>query len=98
MNLIDNSMEKRLGLCYTTILINCHHQTHGDNEVYRSTVNLAFGIIQPKHFIVTMCLMMAINKESRIAKTKTFSHGIINHIYFFFFYRLRQRSEERRGR
>ena len=41
-------MGKRLGLCYTTLLINCHRQTHGDNAVCRSTVNLAFRRLQPK--------------------------------------------------
>ena len=41
-------MGKRLGLCYTTLLINCHCQTHGDNAVCRSTVNLAFRRLQPK--------------------------------------------------
>ena len=48
INLIANSMGKRLGLRYTTLLINCHPQTHGDNEVCRSTVNLAYRRIQPK--------------------------------------------------
>ena len=48
INLIANSMEKRLGLRYTTLLINCHRQTHGDNAVCRSTVNLAFRRLQPK--------------------------------------------------
>ena len=41
-------MEKRLGLRYTNLLINCHRQTHGENEVCRSTVNLAFRRLQPK--------------------------------------------------
>ena len=41
-------MQNRLGLRYTMILINCHHQTHCDNAVSRPTVNLAFRIIQPK--------------------------------------------------
>ena len=48
INIIANTMEKLLGLRYTTLLINFHHQTHGDNEVYRSTVNLAFRRLQPK--------------------------------------------------
>ena len=48
INLIANSVEKRLGLCYMTLLINCHHQTHGVNAVCRSTVNLAFRRLQPK--------------------------------------------------
>ena len=42
INLIANSMEKRPGLRYTTLLINCHRQTSGDNAVCRSTVNLAY--------------------------------------------------------
>ena len=41
-------MQKRLGLSYTMLLINCHRQTHGDNAVSRSTVNLAFTRLQPK--------------------------------------------------
>ena len=43
-----NSMQNRLGLRYTTLLINSHRQTHGDNAVSRSTVNLAFSRLQPK--------------------------------------------------
>ena len=41
-------MENRLGLRYTTLLINFHRHTHGDNAVSRSTVNLAFRRLQPK--------------------------------------------------
>ena len=41
-------MEKRLGLRYKTLLINCHSQTHGDNAVCRSTVNLAYRRLKPK--------------------------------------------------
>ena len=41
-------MQNRLGLFYTTLLINCHRQTHGDNVVSRSTANLSFKILQPK--------------------------------------------------
>ena len=48
INLLANSMQNRLFLCYTTLLINFHHQTHGENSVSRSTVNLAFRILQPK--------------------------------------------------
>ena len=46
INLIANSMERRLGLRYTTLLINCHRQTKGKNAVCRSTVNLAYKRIQ----------------------------------------------------
>ena len=48
INIIANSMERRLGLRYTTLLINCHRQTNDDNAVCRSTVNLAYKRLQPK--------------------------------------------------
>ena len=48
INLIFNSVGKRLGLRYKTLLINCHRQTHGDNAVCRSTVKLVFRRLQPK--------------------------------------------------
>ena len=41
-------MKRRLGLRYTTPLINCHRHTKGDNAVCRSTVNLAYKILQPR--------------------------------------------------
>ena len=46
--MLTNSMQIRPGLCYTTLLINFHRQTHGDNEVCGSTVNSAFERLQPK--------------------------------------------------
>ena len=48
INLIANSMERRLGLRYTTLLINFHRHTKGDNAVCRSTVNLAYKRLQPR--------------------------------------------------
>ena len=48
INMLANSMENRLDLRYTTLLINCHRHTHGDNAVIKSTVNLAFRRLQPK--------------------------------------------------
>ena len=48
INLPANSMQNRLGLRYTTLLINCHRQTHGENSVSKSTVNLSFRRLQPK--------------------------------------------------
>ena len=48
INLLANSMQNCLGLRYTTLLINCHRQTHGDNAVRNSTVNLSFRRLQPK--------------------------------------------------
>ena len=47
INLIANSMERRLVLRYTTLLINCHRQTNGDNAVCRSIVNLAYRRLLP---------------------------------------------------
>ena len=43
-----DSTQNRLGLHYTTLLINCHRHTHGDNAVSKTTVNLAFMRLQPK--------------------------------------------------
>ena len=48
ISMLANSMQKRLGLRYTTLLINFHCQTHGENAVSRSTVNLSFRRLQPK--------------------------------------------------
>ena len=48
INLIANSMERRLCLQYTTLFINCHCQTNGDNAVCRSTVNLAYSKFLPQ--------------------------------------------------
>ena len=48
INPVANSMERRLGLRYTNFLINCHHQTKGDDEVCRSTVNLSYRRLQPR--------------------------------------------------
>ena len=41
-------MENRLGLSYTTQLINCHRCRNGFDAVCRSTINLAFLRLQPK--------------------------------------------------
>ena len=42
INLLANSMERRLGLRYTTLLNNYHRHTKGDNAVCLSTVYLAY--------------------------------------------------------
>ena len=41
-------MEDRLGLRYTTHLINCHYHHNGYDAVCKSTVYLAFLRLQPK--------------------------------------------------
>ena len=48
INMLANSMQNCLVLHYTTLLVNCHHHTHGDNAVSMSTVSLAFRILQLK--------------------------------------------------
>ena len=40
--MLANSMQNCLGFFYSTLLINFHRQTQGDNKVSRSTVNLSF--------------------------------------------------------
>ena len=41
-------MENKLGLCYTTHIINCHLHLNGFDAVCKSTVNLDFLRLQPK--------------------------------------------------
>ena len=48
LNILADSIENRLGLSYTTQLINYHHYRNGFDAVCRSTVNLAFLRLQPK--------------------------------------------------
>ena len=48
LNIISDSMENRLVLRYTTQLIHCHRHHNGFDAVCKSTVNLAFLILQPK--------------------------------------------------
>ena len=48
LNILADAMEKKLGLGYTTHIINCRFHHKGFNAVCKSTVNLAFLILQPK--------------------------------------------------
>ena len=48
LNLLADSMENRLGLRYTTKLINFHRHQNGFDTVCSSTVNLDFLRLQPK--------------------------------------------------
>ena len=48
LNILADAMENKLGLRYTTHLINCHRHNKGFNSVCKSTVNLAFLILQPE--------------------------------------------------
>ena len=42
LNMILDAMENKLGLRYTTHLINCHRHHKGFNAVCKSTVNIVF--------------------------------------------------------
>ena len=48
LNILANSMENRLGLSYTTQIINCHRYRNGFDTVCRSTVNPEFLRLQLK--------------------------------------------------
>ena len=48
LNILADKMENKLGLCYTTHLINFHRQHKRFNAVCKSTVKLDFLIFQPK--------------------------------------------------
>ena len=67
-------MGKRLGLRYTTFLINCHRQTDGDNAVCGSIINLAYRRLQPKIIINQKILQVTKNegkwKEARYGQVK----------------------------
>ena len=52
LNILADTMENTLGLCYTTHLINFHCHQNGFDAVCKSTVNLAFLILQPKITII----------------------------------------------
>ena len=48
INLLENSMKNRLGIRYTTKLLNFHRHQNGVDAVCRSTVHLAFLRLAPK--------------------------------------------------
>ena len=74
LNILSDSMEKILGLSYTTQLINCHRYQNVFDAVCRSTVNLAFLRLQPKITIIQKIQQGNKNegkwKESRKRQTK----------------------------
>ena len=51
ITILADCTENRLGLRYTTSLINCHRKTQGFDAVCKSTANPDFKIIQPKKYI-----------------------------------------------
>ena len=48
LNILADLMENRLGLTYTTELINCHSYRNSFDAVCRSTVNISLLGLQPK--------------------------------------------------
>ena len=48
INIHADSMENILGLRYTTQVINCHRYRNDFDAVCKSTVHIAFLILQPK--------------------------------------------------
>ena len=48
LNILADSMENRLGIMYTTKLINCHRHQNGVDAVCRSTINIALLRLAPK--------------------------------------------------
>ena len=52
LNILADAMENKVGLRYTTHLINFHRHHKGLNAVCNSTVNIAFLRLQPKRKII----------------------------------------------
>ena len=52
LNILADSIGNILGLRYTTLLINGHCHNNGFEAEWKSTVNLAFLILQPKITII----------------------------------------------
>ena len=48
LNILADKMENKLGILYTTHLINCHFHHTSFDAVCKSTANLAFLRLQPK--------------------------------------------------
>ena len=75
LNILADSMENRLGLTYTTKLINCHRYRNSFDAVFRSTVNPAFLRLTPKITRIQKIQQGTKNegkwKESRQRQTKT---------------------------
>ena len=70
-------MENRLGLSYTTHLINCHCHRNGFGAVCKSTVNISFLRLQPKITRIQKIQQVTNNegkcKEERQFQTKQWS-------------------------
>ena len=69
INILADSMEKRLGLRYTTQLINCNRYRNGFYAVCKSTVNLYFLRLQPK-ITRTKKIQQGTNNEGKWKETR----------------------------
>ena len=74
LNILANSMGNRLGITYTTKLLNCHRHQNGVDAVCWSTVNLDFQRLAPKITIIQKIQQGTKNegkwKEARQRHTK----------------------------
>ena len=74
LNILADAMKKRLGLRYTTHIINCNWHHNGFDAVCKSTVNLDFLRLQPKITRIQKIQQGTSNKgkrkESRNIQTK----------------------------
>ena len=73
-NILSYAMKNKLGLHYTTHLINCHRHHKGFNSVCKYTVNIAFLRLQPKRTRIQKIQQGTKNedkwKEARHRQTK----------------------------
>ena len=69
LNLLANSTENRLGITYTTKLINCHRDYNSVDAVCRSTVNLAFLRLAPKITRIQK-IQQGINNEGKCKEAR----------------------------
>ena len=74
INILTEAMENKLGLRYTTPIINCHLHHKCFNAVCKYTVNLDFLILQPKRTRIQKIQQVTNNegkwKEARQRQTK----------------------------
>ena len=64
LNLLADAMENRLGLRYTTHLVDCYRHQNGFDAVCKSTVNLALLRLRPK-IIIIQKIQQGTNDESK---------------------------------
>ena len=63
LNIQADDMENKIGLHYKNHIINCHCHHKGFNALWKSTVNLAFLILQRKREIIQKIQQVTKNKS-----------------------------------